>query len=293
MGRAEKKNDMETADVKDFSPNVLNRRLEEQYTEIAQLAGGLAHEVKNPLSTIRLNMALLKEDVEDLEDTPQRRRVLARIATVERETLRLEDLLNEFLNFTRAHRLELTPVDANQELKQIVSFFRPQAEAEKVELQEFYSNDLPTIRIDKRSFDRAILNLLLNALQAIQIKRLDDEEANGGAEILVRTRPCGGEVAIDLIDSGCGMQDDVMRKIFEPFFSTKPGGSGLGLPTVRKVIEGHGGRIAIQSDLGRGTQFTLTFPAIPSLLSDKREKEPKETTPDETPKDAVAEEETR
>ena len=265
---------MNVSGVKDFTPNELNRRLQEQYTEIAQLAGGLAHEVKNPLSTIRLNMALLKEDVEDLDDSPQRRRVLARIATVERETLRLEDLLNEFLNFTRAHRLELTPVDANQELKQIVSFFRPQAEAENVELQEFYSNDLPTIRIDKRSFDRAIFNLLLNALQAIQNKVKDDEDvraANG--EILVRTRPCGGEVAIDLIDSGCGMQDDTMRKMFEPFFSTKPGGSGLGLPTVRKVVEGHGGRIAIQSDLGRGTQFTLTFPAIPTLLSDKRRKE--------------------
>ncbi|MBQ4204371.1 MAG: sensor histidine kinase, partial [Thermoguttaceae bacterium] len=81
-------------------------------------------------------------------------------------------------------------------------------------------------------------------------------------------RPCGSEVAIDLIDSGGGMSDETLQKIFEPFFSTKVGGTGLGLPTVRKVIEGHGGRIAIQSEIGRGTQFTLTFPAIPRI-SDK------------------------
>ncbi|MBR5759729.1 MAG: sensor histidine kinase [Thermoguttaceae bacterium] len=250
-----------TSNVKDFTPNELNRRLEEQYTEIARLAGGLAHEVKNPLSTIRLNMGLLEEDVEELDDTPQRRRVLKRIETVKRETLRLEDLLNEFLNFTRAHNLELTAADANYELKEILDFFRPQATAANVEILEYFANDLPTIRIDKRSFDRAILNLLLNALQAIKGK----EDDNSKGEILVRTRPCGSEVAIDLIDSGSGMSDETLQKIFEPFFSTKIGGTGLGLPTVRKVIEGHGGRIAIQSEVGRGTQFTLTFPAIPRI----------------------------
>ena len=107
------------------------------------------------------------------------------------------------------------------------------------------------------------MNLLLNSLQAIAAKQ--DEQ--GGREILVRTRPCGSEVAIDLIDSGCGMSDETLSKIFEPFFSTKVGGTGLGLPTVRKVIESHGGRIAIQSETNRGTQFTLTFPSIPRIES--------------------------
>ena len=254
---------MDTSTVKDFSPNELNRRLKEQYTEIAQLAGGLAHEVKNPLSTIRLNMGLLEEDVDELESSPRQKRILKRIETVKRETLRLEELLNEFLNFTRAHNLDLVPADANQELKEIVEFFKPQADAANVKVMEYYSNDLPTIRIDKRSFNRAILNLLLNSLQAIAAKQ--DEQ--GGREILVRTRPCGSEVAIDLIDSGCGMSDETLSKIFEPFFSTKVGGTGLGLPTVRKVIESHGGRIAIQSETNRGTQFTLTFPSIPRIES--------------------------
>lgn len=253
---------MDTSVVKDFTPNELNRRLEEQYTEIARLTGGLAHELKNPLSTIRLNMDLLLEDIEDLDDSPQQRRVLKRLSTIKRETLRLEDLLNEFLNFTRAHNLELISADANKELKQVVDFFRPEAQKAHVDIQEYYSNDLPTIRIDKRSFTQAILNLLYNALQAIKGKEVENQE-----QILIRTRRCGSEVAIDLIDSGCGMSDETLQKIFEPFFSTKIEGTGLGLPTVRKIIEGHGGRMAIQSELGRGTQFTLTFPAIPSIPS--------------------------
>ena len=102
---------------------------------------------------------------------------------------------------------------------------------------------------------------MINALQAIVAKDSDQ----GGREILVRTRPCGSEVAIDLIDSGCGMSDETLSKIFEPFFSTKVGGTGLGLPTVRKIVECHGGRIAIQSEVDRGTQFTLTFPTIPRI----------------------------
>lgn len=253
---------MKSTNIKDFTPNELNRRLEERYTEIARLAGGLAHELKNPLSTIRLNMDLLEEDIEELDESPQQKRVLKRILTIKSETLRLEDLLNEFLNFTRAHKLELVAVDANKELKQVIDFFRPEALKADIEIQEYYSNDLPTIRIDKRSFTQAILNLLYNSLQAITSKPDEDSKL-----ILIRTRQCGSEVAIDLIDSGNGMSDETLQKIFEPFFSTKIGGTGLGLPTVRKIIEGHGGRMAIQSEVNRGTQFTLTFPTIPSISS--------------------------
>ncbi|MDO5567325.1 MAG: ATP-binding protein [Planctomycetia bacterium] len=241
-----------TAVPLDFSPEEVNQRLVRQYTEIAQLAGGLAHEIKNPLSTIRLNMELLEEDLEDMDDSPKRNRALKKVETVRKECLRLEELTNEFLSFTRAHHLDLTSADANHELKEILDFFRPKAKESHIELIEYFASDLPTINIDKRSFHRAILNLLLNSLQAMP----------QGGELVVRTRMCASEVAIDLIDTGCGMDTETLQKIFEPFFSTKRGGSGLGLPTVRKIIEGHGGHIAIQSEPGRGTQFTLTFPSL-------------------------------
>ncbi len=241
---------------KSASPSEAEERLRQQYSEIAQLAGGLAHEVKNPLSTIRLNMDLLAEDMEDLPESPQQKRALKKIAVVRRETVRLEDLLNEFLHFTRAHHLELTPADINKELRSIIHFFKPQADEKHVEIIDFLTPDLPTVRLDKRSFRQAILNLLLNAVQAMKEQ---------GGQLMIRTRELGGNVALDLIDTGCGMDSETSERIFEPFYSTKLGGSGLGLPTVRKIIAGHGGRIVMQSEVGRGTQFTLTFPALAQI----------------------------
>lgn len=238
------------------NPSEAEERLRQQYSEIAQLAGGLAHEVKNPLSTIRLNMDLLAEDMEDLPESPQQKRALKKIAVVRRETVRLEDLLNEFLHFTRAHHLELTPADINKEIRSILHFFKPQADESGVELIDFLTPDLPTVRLDKRSFRQAILNLLLNSLQAMK---------GQGGQIMIRSRALGESVALDLIDTGCGMEPETLEKIFDPFFSTKQGGSGLGLPTVRKIIAGHGGHIAIQSEVGRGTQFTLTFPGLAQI----------------------------
>lgn len=236
---------MDSSNFKDFSPNELNRRLEEQYTEIARLAGGLAHEVKNPLSTIRLNMGLLEEDVEELDDSPQQRRVLKRIEIVKRETLRLEDLLNEFLNFTRTQSLELNPVDANSELKEVLEFFRPQAKATNIEILEYFANDLPTIRIDKRSFDRAILNLLLNAYQAIKGKESDDSKG----EIVIRTRPCGSEVAIDLIDSGSGMSDETLQKYLTRFSQRKQAEQAWDCQLYAKLLKDMGVELPFKAKL--------------------------------------------
>ncbi|MEX0586859.1 MAG: ATP-binding protein, partial [Pirellulales bacterium] len=102
----------------------------------------------------------------------------------------------------------------------------------------------------------ALLNLLLNAMQAMP----------EGGELCVRTRETSDRVALDLIDTGTGMDDHTLMHLFEPFFSTKPGGSGLGLPTTRRIIEGHHGTITVQSKPHHGTQFTLEFP-VPARLT--------------------------
>jgi len=231
-----------------------NQKLIDQYTEIARLAGGLAHEIKNPLSTIRLNIELLAEDLTE-GDSPQDRRALRKIEIVKRECRRLEDLLNDFLNFARAHKLELEPVDLNRMLKETVVFFAPRAREANVEIIEYYANDIPTVMLDRRSFHQAVLNLLINAVQAMP---------NGG-QLVVRTRAAANAVAIDLIDNGIGMDDKTKDQLFDAFFSNKHGGSGLGLPTTRKIIEGHGGLIALQSEIGHGTQFTIVLPTLARL----------------------------
>jgi signal transduction histidine kinase len=228
----------------------------DRYTEIARLAGGLAHEIKNPLSTIRLNIELLAEDLEEV-DSPQGRRAFRKIDVVKRECRRLEELLNDFLRFASAHRLELQPSDANHAIREVVELFRPQAAEAKIEILEYLASDLPSVLLDRRSFHRALFNLVLNAQQAM----------SGGGQLVLRTRSGGNEIAIDLIDTGCGMDTETLGHLFDAFFSTKKGGSGLGLAMVQKIIEAHNGRIAVQSEPNYGTQFTIILPSLPRLPS--------------------------
>jgi signal transduction histidine kinase len=117
--------------------------------------------------------------------------------------------------------------------------------------------DLPSVVLDREMFQAALLNLVINAQQAMP----------EGGQLVVRTRSVANSVALDLIDNGCGMDEETQAKIFQTFYSTKPQGSGLGLPTARKIIEGHGGRILVQSEIGRGTQFTILLPALTRLAA--------------------------
>lgn len=241
----------------DSAATEANRKLVDQYTEIAKLAGALAHEIKNPLSTIRLNMELLAEDLQNPE-TPRERRALAKVAVVERECRRLQELLDNFLSFTKVRRLKLEPSSLNQQLKQLLQFFQPKAREAGIEVIDYLASDLPTVLLDREAFDGALLNLLLNAEQAMP----------EGGQLVVRTSDTGDGVRLDLIDTGCGMDAKTLEHIFEAFYSTKRGGSGLGLPTARKIIEAHGGQIAVQSEVGRGTQFSIRLPVPARLAAD-------------------------
>lgn len=237
--------------------NDVNQKLVDQYTEIARLAGGLAHEIKNPLSTIRLNMELLAEDFAEGE-SQRERRALAKVQVVQRECRRLQELLDNFLSFAKVRKLNQEPSNLNLQVKQVIDFFRPKAAEAGIEIVDYLSADLPTVLLDREAFHGALLNLVLNAEQAM----------SDGGQLVVRTSVVGDGVALDLIDTGCGMSAETQTQIFDAFFSTKGSGSGLGLPTARKIVEAHGGTISLQSALGHGTQFTIRLP-VPARLADQ------------------------
>ncbi len=226
------------------------RRLMDQYTEIARLAGALAHEIRNPLSTIRLNMELLAEDLDQLE-SPLQTRMLKRVDVTQRECGRLQNLLDDFLNYAKVRTFNFVAADINTEITDLLDFFSLEAKESEIEIQRYLDSELPPIQIDPEAFRGAMLNLLLNAKQAMPT----------GGQLIVRTELQGERVAIYLIDTGCGMDEKTASQMFETFYSTKPGGSGLGLPTTHKIIEGHGGRISVQSEVGRGTQFVVELPS--------------------------------
>ncbi len=227
----------------------LEQRLRAQYNELAELAGSLAHEIKNPLSVIRMNMDLLAEDFQAAE-TPAERRGLAKIQTVQKQCSRLENLLRDFLKFARLRDLELLPGCLNEIVERVLDMFGPQMQDQGVDCVRYLDAALPSIKLDEQTLHSALLNLIKNSLEAMP----------SGGQLLVRTRMTRSGVALDLIDTGCGMDNQTAMLMFDAFYSTKNQGSGLGLPTAQKIIEAHGGRISVESELGRGTQFTIEFP---------------------------------
>ena len=246
-------------------------RLINQYNEIARLAGALAHEIKNPLSTIRLNLDLMAEDLTPPE-TQRERRTALKLETVRNECKRLQNLLDEFLNYARARSLQLRPGNLNNVVQSVLDFFMPAAVESRIDLSAYLANDLPSVMLDDESFYRALLNLLINAQQAIchsaeKSSSADDTEpenvkSDNIGRIMVRTRAEPESVVLEIIDDGPGMNKAVAQKCFDAFYSTKRGGSGLGLPTVKQIVEAHNGTVEVQTEEGKGTRFIITLPTL-------------------------------
>lgn len=224
-------------------------RLQKQYAEIATLAGGLAHEIRNPLSTIGMNLELMAEDLEEPE-SPRDRRLLNKLQLVQRECKHLEDILNAFLQFARAGELELVECDLNELVRDFIEFYQPQADECHIDLSPHLASDLPPVLLDTSLMRQVLMNLAQNAQQAMP----------QGGLLELQTYVRDGLVQLDMIDNGAGMNERTLQKMFQVFFSTKPGGSGLGLPTVRKIVEAHNGAITCESEPGRGTRFTISLP---------------------------------
>ncbi len=259
----------------------------ERLAEIGSMTGGLAHEIKNPLSTIGLNVGLLVEAIEGLDVPPdERSRLLSRMKGLRRETDRLADILREFLEFAGKVHLERRPVDLSEVVGELVDFYLPEAERLGVRLRRDDGVKGVIASVDVRHFKQAVLNLMINATQAMT--RPGAAGAGNGAgvkELILRVERAGGgagggggggsgsggggggagraEARVHVIDTGPGIEPVVLEQIFKPYFTTKPGGSGLGLPMSRRLIEEHGGRIEVHSEVGRGTDFTVIVPLAP------------------------------
>jgi two-component system sensor histidine kinase HydH len=226
---------------------------DDAYAELAQLTGRLIHDIKNHISTLGLNLQLLEEDLRDPE-TPKERRSHQRVVKLQTETQRLTELSNDFLRFIQQRDLHLEPTRINDLIDDLVDFFSPSARQAKVEIKTFLPGDLPLIALDAEPFKQGLLNLMLNAVQAMP---------QGGSlsiqgELVSTTLP--PHLVLSFIDTGIGMTAEVQDQIFKPFFSLRPGGTGLGLPTLKKLVEAHGGTITVQSEPGKGTKFTLRLP---------------------------------
>jgi two-component system, NtrC family, sensor histidine kinase HydH len=225
------------------------QRLLAQYSEIASLAGGLAHEIRNPLSTISLNLELLVEELQD-SDQARDQRMITKLQRVQQECGHLDDILNAFLQFARVGELELVESDLNAAVRDFVEFYKPTAAESDIDVSPHLESNLPPVRLDRSLIRQVLLNLARNAQQAMP----------EGGLLELQTFVRDGSVRLEFIDTGQGMNEATRSKLFQIFFSTKPNGSGLGLPTVRKIVEAHNGTITCESAPGRGTRFSIALP---------------------------------
>jgi signal transduction histidine kinase len=225
-------------------------RQTERLAELGTLTGGLAHEIKNPLSTISLNLQLLREDLPDVESSA---RLISRLETVQKEASRLRDYLDDFMRFAGKIELQRSTVDLHALMEELVDFYTPQAQFQRVQIRLRKPEKPVVANVDERLVKQAVLNLMINALQAMP---------EAGGEIILSTREEPGWVFIDVTDTGRGMPPETLARIFDAYYSTKKGGTGLGLAISRRIAEEHGGRITVVSEAGKGSVFSLEFPRV-------------------------------
>lgn len=236
----------------------------EQIAFLSRLAGGLAHEIKNPLSTMAINLTLLQEEWERAgqarnpgqpELTPREERSLRRIRTLQREVARLEQILDQFLDFARGGEINRKPEDMARIVHELLDFVEPENQRAGIRQHADLQIGMPLVLVDETQVKQAILNLFVNARQAMP----------EGGELLVRLRRVGTDCELSVTDTGVGMTAEQLERCFDLYWSDKRGGTGLGLPTSRRIIEEHGGSIHVLSELGRGTAFTVRLPLAVEL----------------------------
>jgi len=233
---------------------------------LSRLAGGLAHEIKNPLSTMAINLTLLEEDVERSEPglegpTARDKRLQKRVRTLSREVSRLEGILEDFLRFARGGQINRSPQDLTAIVSETLEFLEPEHEAADIRVHVDLPSSLPLVMLDPGAIRQCLMNLLVNARHAML----------GGGELIVQLRRSGSRAELVITDTGVGMDEETRLHCFDLYYSTKKSGTGLGLPTVARIMSEHEGTIEVVSEEGRGTSFTVSLPLVVELARRKGE----------------------
>ncbi|KYG64946.1 PAS domain-containing sensor histidine kinase [Bdellovibrio bacteriovorus] len=220
-------------------------RQNEKLAAIGGLAAGIAHEIRNPLAGISGSIEMLSQTVSNDDDKKLMKIIL-------REIDRLNNLITEFLDYSRPEVPPTDRVDLSSLLNEVLESMKTnnQVRADVNQVREFSGSLMILGRRDK--LKQAFLNIILNSYQAMA--------DSASAQITVKALNHDKEIELRIRDTGSGMKETTRRKMFEPFHTTKPKGTGLGLAVTHKILEGHGAKVFVESEVGVGTEFILTFP---------------------------------
>jgi signal transduction histidine kinase len=228
---------------------------QEKLASVGRLSAGVAHEINNPLTTILTTAMLLQEDLET--DDP----AYDELAIISNEALRCRKIVTNLLDFARQNQPDKKIHDINDIVTACVSLTQKQAAFKDISIANYLAGDLPRMPVDKGQIEQALINLIINAVEATQ--------AGGHIRVSTNMSATKGYVDIIVADTGEGISEERLRQIFDPFFTTKENGTGLGLAITHGIIEQHGGTIAASSVVGQGTRFTITLPIRESDSHDK------------------------
>jgi signal transduction histidine kinase len=219
----------------------------EKLASLGQLAASIAHEINNPLAGVLTYTKLLAKKISG--DTLEKGAALDYLSKMESEVGRCSRIIRNLLDFSRQTEPMLRLVDVNQVIEQVLAMVGHQAQLQNVDVVRELSPSLPKVMADSDKLQQVFTNLTLNAIQAM----------SGGGKLTLRTSAANSQVRIDVQDTGCGISKENLSKLFTPFFTTKEKGSGvgLGLAVVRGIIERHKGEIKVQSEVGKGTTFSV------------------------------------
>lgn len=253
----------------------------ERLVAVGQLAAGVAHEVNNPAAFVTANLCMLGEHINQVSDVFAEMEqlhglsftavgsghgihsILADAKDIVRENLegmgRISSILRDLKNFSRIEQESVETVHVNEIVNASCNLVHNQIRHRAQLIKEL--GDVPTINADRNKLTQVLMNLLMNAAQAIPEGKTD-------AIVKIRSRVVGDRIELDVVDSGVGIPDDVQKKIFEPFYTTKSRdkGTGLGLALCADIVRQHGGSIEVASELGRGSRFTVSVPRDTGLI---------------------------
>jgi two-component system nitrogen regulation sensor histidine kinase GlnL len=238
--------------LRDVSERVLiedRMRRMERYMGLGSLAGGLHHEIKNPLAALSLHVQLLEEELEGDDPSDEVRQMLGVIRT---EVTRIGGVLEGFRDFASIGQLNLGPVELNELVLGQVSLVKPSATQASIRIDFEHEDGECFVLADRVRLEQVLLNLLVNAMEAMP----------EGGTIIIRTRQSGEFAVVEVEDMGVGIPENLQDRILDPYFTTKSGGTGLGLALCDKVMRQHRGNLEFQTS-EKGTTFVLTIPKAP------------------------------
>lgn len=231
------------------------KELEEQLLQstklaaLGQLSAGIAHELRNPLTSIKV---LINSIVERIG---QKGSIREDVDVIESEIERMNGIIKQFLDFSRPGLLCISNIDVNNILKGTLNLMSYELKEQNISVSKVFSEKVPEIKADGEKLKQVFLNIILNAIQAMP----------DGGKLLLKTAVDDGYVIVTIDDTGRGIPGDVKKKLFEPFFTTREEGLGLGLCITKRIVENHKGSIKIDSEVGKGTKVTIKL-WIESLL---------------------------